>query len=83
MRDALIIVCDKKVVVFGQELYQASSYLIDDLAKAVGTDQFDVREALLVLGGELDGPHPIGRDAIQGVLQHLHCLLYTSPSPRD
>jgi predicted transcriptional regulator with HTH domain len=68
MNNALIIVCDRKLLVYGQELYQSSAYVIEDVAKAAETDQIDLREALLVLGGELDGPHPLNRDVLQQAL---------------
>ncbi len=68
MNKALIIVCDRKLQVFGQDLYQASAYAIEDVAQAAETDQIDLREALLVLGGELDGPHPVSRELLQQAL---------------
>lgn len=68
MRDVLIVVCDDTPVVFGQRLFQASSYLLDDVARAAGTDPLDLREALLVMGGEAAGPHPLGERELARVL---------------
>lgn len=71
MNDSLIIVCDKTVVVFGQKLYQSSAYAIDDIAKAAHTDHFEIREALLVMGGELEGPHPLNEEVIGSALKAI------------
>lgn len=71
MNNALIIVCDRKLLVFGQELYQSSAYVIDEVAKAAETDQIDLREALLVLGGEVDGKHPVSREVLQRALEQV------------
>lgn len=69
MQDSLIIVCDKKLTLYGCELYQASAYAIYDVARAAETDHLDLRQALLVLGGEMDGPHPLDQHAIRGALE--------------
>lgn len=81
MNNALIVVCDRKLQVFGQELYQSSAYVIEDVAKAAETDHIDLREALLVLGGEIDGPHPVSREVLQQALaQTSSCWQYYDES---
>jgi hypothetical protein len=73
MKPALIVVCDERSEVFGEEVYRASAYEIDDLARAVGTDHIELREALLVMGGEIDGPHPIRPAIIEQALRSMDC----------
>ncbi len=71
MEQSLIVVCDERALVFGEDMYQSSVYGICDLAEAMDADQFEVREALLAIGGESDGPFFITeaniREAILGV----------------
>lgn len=74
MQDVLIVVCDDAPVVFGQRLYQASSYRLDDLARTAGTDPIDLREALLVLGGEMMGRHPLDEQALTQVLRETQSV---------
>lgn len=54
MEQSLIVICDQKSVVFGEEFYQSSIYGIKDLAEAMDSDEFEVRESLLAIGGEVD-----------------------------
>lgn len=71
MEQSLIVICDEKSLVFGEDIYQSSAYGICDLAEAMETDQFEVREALLAIGGEADGPHLISEGDIRRAIKEV------------
>lgn len=71
---SLIVVCDNKVSVYGQDMYRTAAYDVDSLAARLEVDAFDIHEGLLVIGGEIDGPHPITEALIAEALPHIESV---------
>jgi hypothetical protein len=69
MDQSLIVVCDQKSMMFGEDLYRSSVYGICDIAEVMGSDQFEVREALLAIGGEMDWPSFLSEQDIRNAIE--------------